>query len=116
MAKAYQETMGVAETTSSESGSTRFRFNKPARVLRMAREQTKLSQASVAEKMGADQAHVSKIEAGADVRVSTLANMARVLGYELMLVPIAIVPVVEALIAGDAPIEAKPLYSVDDEE
>jgi len=106
----------MAETTSMGIARTRFRFDKPARILRASREQTKLSQAAVAEKMGADQAHVSKIEAGADVRVSTLANMARVLGYELMVVPIAIVPVVEALIRGDAAVEAKPLYSVDDEE
>jgi transcriptional regulator with XRE-family HTH domain len=78
--------------------------------LRAARERAGLSQAAVAAKMGGDQAHVSKIEAGRDVRVSTLANMSRVLGHELMLVPKALVPVVEALIRGDGGVEPRPLY------
>ena len=66
--------------------------------------------------MGGDQAHVSRIEAGADVRISTLANAARVLGYELMLVPQPLVPVVEALVKGKTGETNRPRYTLDSED
>lgn len=94
--------------------TTRFRFDKPAGVLRAARDLAGLSQAEVGRKMGGGQAHVSRIEAGNDVRVSTLANMARVLGFEPMLVPAALVPVVEALIRGDVETGPRPRYTLGD--
>lgn len=100
---------------------TRFRFDKPARLLKAARERAGLSQAEIAGKMGASQSHVSKIEAGTDVRASTLANMARVLGYEVMLVPVALVPAVAALIRGAEGTGAEgagrlPRYTLDPDE
>jgi transcriptional regulator with XRE-family HTH domain len=94
----------------------RFRFDKAGRTLKMARETAGLSQLDVGRKMGGDQAHVSRIEAGADVRISTLANAARVLGYEMMLVPLSLVPVVEALAKGKTDEVNRPRYTLDSED
>jgi transcriptional regulator with XRE-family HTH domain len=90
-----------------------FRFDKAGRTLKAAREKAGLSQLDVGRKMGGDQAHVSRIEAGADVRISTLANAARVLGYEVMLVPMPLVPVVEALVKGEVGDTNRPRYALD---
>jgi|GEM_PF-4593039 len=100
----------------ARSSATRFRFDKPARLLKEAREQAGLSQAEMGLKMGGSQAHVSKIEAGADVRVSTLANMARVLGFELMLVPTRLAPMVEAFVMGRVDGADHPRYTLDDDD
>jgi transcriptional regulator with XRE-family HTH domain len=99
--------------TQAMNTSLRFHFDKPAHALRSAREHAGLSQAEIGTKMGGSQAHVSKIEAGADVRISTLANMARVLGFELMLVPNQLVPAVDALVHGEAGTSPRPRYTLD---
>jgi transcriptional regulator with XRE-family HTH domain len=96
--------------------SLRFHFDKPAQALRSARELAGMSQAEIGTKMGGSQAHVSKIEAGADVRISTLANMARVLGFEVMLVPNRLVPAVDAMVHGDGGTGPRPRYILDDED
>ena len=98
------------------SALPRFRFDVAAQVLREAREKAGLTQAELGRKMGGSQSHVSKIETGADVRISTLASVSRVLGYEVMLVPTALVPVVEALIRGEDESEPRPLYQPSGED
>ena len=50
-------------------------------------------------KAGLTQAHISSIEnAGSDVRLSNLMELARVLDLELMLVPRKVVPAVQGLV------------------
>ena len=56
-------------------------------MLRQARERLDLSQKALGERLDVKQAQVSNVEAGVDMRLSTLENFARYLGYELLLVP-----------------------------
>lgn len=68
------------------------------RALVVARRGAGLSQKTLAAKIGADQSYVSKVERGAvDPRASTLIELARALGLELMLVPRQLLPAVQAL-------------------
>ena len=70
-----------------------------ARALKEAREAKSLSQRALSTKAGLTQAHISSIEnAGSDVRLSNLMELARVLDLELMLVPRKIVPAVQGLV------------------
>jgi DNA-binding phage protein len=80
-----------------------------AKLLRDERVRQNLSQREVAEKMGVPQAHISRLEAGSDGRLSTMTHFARVLGLELMLVPKAMVKVVGGLGHDKAP-AAGPLF------
>jgi transcriptional regulator with XRE-family HTH domain len=69
-----------------------------------ARLRAGLSQSSLGAKVGLAQSHVSKIERGAvDVQTSSLVELARALGLELMLVPAQLVPAVQALAREAAP-------------
>ena len=56
-------------------------------MLRQARERLGLPQKALGERLGVKQSQVSNVEAGVDMRLSTLENFARYLGYELLLVP-----------------------------
>src|SRR5476649_2893993 len=56
--------------------------------LKAAREELNLSQRAMSAKTGVPQSHISKIENGAvDIQLSSLIELARVLGLELTLVP-----------------------------
>jgi transcriptional regulator with XRE-family HTH domain len=69
-----------------------------------ARLRAGLSQGALGAKVGFAQSHVSKIERGAvDVQTSSLVELARALGLELMLVPAQLVPAVQALEREAAP-------------
>jgi len=69
-----------------------------------ARLRAGLSQGALGAKVGVAQSHVSKIERGAvDVQTSSLVELARALGLELMLVPAQLVPAVQALEREAAP-------------
>jgi transcriptional regulator with XRE-family HTH domain len=61
------------------------------------RRERGLSQTKLAERLGKSIPNVSRIEHGADLRVSTLLDVARELGLEPMLVPSEHVPAVRAL-------------------
>lgn len=62
-----------------------------------ARLARRLSQAELAEKSGLSRMAVQKMEAGAsDPRLSTLQVLARAMGMELMLVPSALKPDLQA--------------------
>ncbi|WP_076866094.1 helix-turn-helix domain-containing protein [Bradyrhizobium mercantei] len=69
------------------------------RILHDARKQAKLTQEQVAERAGISRPSYRDIEnGGAAARATTLINVARALGMELMLIPQAMVPGVQALL------------------
>jgi len=69
-----------------------------AEMLIAARRRAGLSQRALGGKVGVAQSHISKIErAVIDPQVSSLMELARALGLELMLVPAPLVPAVQAL-------------------
>jgi transcriptional regulator with XRE-family HTH domain len=69
-----------------------------ATTLTAARHRAGLSQRALGAKLGIAQSHLSKIErAAVDPQVSSLMEIARVLGLELMFVPKQLVPAVQAL-------------------
>lgn len=71
------------------------------RALKNAREARGLSQRELSVKTGVPQSHISKIENDAvDLRVSSLAALAHVLGLQLVLVPRKNVSAVNAIVRG----------------
>ncbi|WP_446745594.1 helix-turn-helix domain-containing protein [Silvibacterium acidisoli] len=66
--------------------------------IRQAREARNFTQGDLGKRIGQPQSSVSRIERGGDLRVSTLLEMARVLGLEPMLIPKRLVPAVRALV------------------
>lgn len=82
-----------------------------------------LSQAELGEQVGLPQMHISGIESGKIVpRYDTLLDIVRVLDHDLLLVPRALVPAVQALIRDHRrPDEQRndderPLYAAEAEE
>jgi len=74
--------------------------------IKAAREAKGLSQRALAKLAGLPQSHISKIEnAGVDLRVSSLAEIARALDLELTLVPRKTVPVVKSIVRSARPVE-----------
>lgn len=66
--------------------------------LKAAREAKSLSQRALAERAGVPQSHISRIESGrVDLRLSSLAELARALDLEVMLVPRKTVPAVKSI-------------------
>lgn len=69
------------------------------RMLKQTRKARALSQRTLSTQAGVPQGHISKIENGTvDLRISSLVELARVLGLEVMLVPRKSVPAVQALV------------------
>ena len=67
--------------------------------LRQARRAARLTQEQVADLAGISRPRYRDIETGvAAARVTTLVNVARAVGLEMMLVPQALAPAVEALL------------------
>lgn len=70
-----------------------------SRTLKAARKAKGLSQRALARMAGVPQSHISKIEnAGVDLRISSLTEIARALDLELMLVPRKAVPAVRSIV------------------
>ncbi|TPW28236.1 helix-turn-helix transcriptional regulator [Martelella alba] len=70
--------------------------------LRQARLAAGLTQEELATRAGISRPRYRDIETGiAAARATTLINLARALGLEVMLVPQAVVPAVEALLSPD---------------
>ncbi|MGK6314167.1 helix-turn-helix domain-containing protein [Neorhizobium sp. DT-125] len=68
-------------------------------LLKTARKGLRLTQEQVADLAGISRPRYREIETGnAAARTTTLINIARALGLELMLIPQAIVPAVDALL------------------
>jgi transcriptional regulator with XRE-family HTH domain len=96
----------------------------PADVLRdliEARQARGWSQRSLATRVGLPQVHISAIETGkVSPRFNTMLDLVRVLGYDLLLVPRPLVPMVQSLIrdsrhsaSSDADEGERPLYAAD---
>lgn len=84
-----------------------------------ARRQRGWSQAELGQRVGLPQMHISRIETGKVVpRFDTLVELVRVLGFDLLLVPHNLVPVVQAMTRPSAhdDEEERPLYLPDEEE
>ena len=70
--------------------------------LKTIRQQLKLSQEAVGQSLSMPQSAIAKIERDTvDIRVSTLQNLARMLGHEVVLIPKPLLGGVMALISGD---------------
>lgn len=75
-----------------------------SRTLKAAREAKGLSQRALAKMAGVPQSHISKIEnTGVDLRISSLAEIARALDLELTLVPRKTVPAVKSIVRSGSP-------------
>ena len=67
--------------------------------LKIARLTMGIKQSELGAKLGLPQSHISKIEQGAtDPRLSTVADMARILDQELMLVPRQLISQITSLL------------------
>jgi transcriptional regulator with XRE-family HTH domain len=87
-----------------------------ANVLREARLSRNLTQAELARKLGLRQRQISYLErATIDSRLSTIQNVARALGLELMLVPRHLISAVEALQRAGSDAGKRPLYTLSDD-
>jgi transcriptional regulator with XRE-family HTH domain len=91
------------------------------KTLKQARTAKGLSQAALARRAGVPQSHISRIETtGVDLRLSSLAELARALDLELMLVPRKAVPAARSLIRqtqrGSAPEAPRSAYTLDDDD
>ncbi len=87
--------------------------------LQAARHERGWSQAELGRRVGLPQAHISGIETGKVIpRYDTMLELVRVLGHDLILVPRALVPAIQALVRGTANIDEdeRPLYVFDDEQ
>lgn len=72
--------------------------------LKSARKAKGLSQRALSKRTGVPQSHISKIESGgADIRLSSLTELARALDLDLKLVPRKIVPAVDGVVRATAP-------------
>lgn len=72
--------------------------------LKNTREAKGLSQRALSARTGVPQSHISKIEQGnADIRLSSLIELARALELELKLVPRKAVPAVESVVRTASP-------------
>ena len=89
------------------------------RRLKTGRRERGWSQSELGERLGLSQAHISGIESGKIVpRYDTLLEIVRMLGYDLMIVPRALVPAVQLLVTdhlkGQADeAEERPLYAAE---
>lgn len=67
--------------------------------LKAARQENNLNQRELSRKTGIQQTQISRIESGqADLRVSTLVELARSLELEVVLIPRALLPAVNSII------------------
>jgi transcriptional regulator with XRE-family HTH domain len=92
------------------------------RALKEVREERGWSQRELGRRLGIAQRHISGIESGKIVpRYDTLLELVRMLDRDLMMVPRALVPVVQSLVRDhlkDQPGEGeeRPLYAVESDE
>jgi transcriptional regulator with XRE-family HTH domain len=76
-----------------------YKIEHVAKTLQAAREAKGISQRELSQLAGVPQSHISRIESGViDLRLSSLIEIARVLGFEMTLVPRKALPAVQAII------------------
>ena len=81
------------------------------RLLKTARKSKRLTQEQVADMAGISRPRYREIEAGSSsARTTTLINIARALGLELMLIPQAMMPAVDALLRPHDDLEDLPAF------
>ncbi|HEX3468788.1 MAG TPA: helix-turn-helix transcriptional regulator [Candidatus Elarobacter sp.] len=68
------------------------------RLLAEERERQGISQGALAKRLGVSAPNLSRIEHGADLRVSTLVDVARALGFEPVLIPKNTISAVRAVV------------------
>ena len=90
-------------------------FSTIAGALRQARVDRKLTQVQLAKALGLTQGTISRAEAGGDLRLGTLVEIARALNLEPVLVPRRLIPALEALLSGSDRGRAA-IFSVDGDE
>jgi transcriptional regulator with XRE-family HTH domain len=83
----------------------------------LARKSKSLSQSELGRRLGVPQSYISRLEGGrSDIRLSSLIELARFLGLEVLLVPKALAPTVISLTGSQNRSNANvPLYSLDDD-
>lgn len=81
------------------------------RLLKTTRKSKRLTQEQVADLAGISRPRYREIEAGSSsARTTTLINIARALGLELMLIPQAMMPAVDALLRPHDDLEDLPAF------
>ena len=81
------------------------------RLLKTTRKSKRLTQEQVADMAGISRPRYREIEAGSSsARTTTLINIARALGLELMLIPQAMMPAVDALLRPHDDLEDLPAF------
>ncbi len=81
-----------------------------------ARKQKQLTQDELGKRLGLPQSYISRLESGRlDIRLSSLVELARYLGFEVMFVPVSMTPTVQTLLDNDTADQSKPMYSLDNE-
>jgi transcriptional regulator with XRE-family HTH domain len=87
------------------------------RELIAARNKRGWSQAELGKRVGLPQMHISGIETGKIApRFDTMLDLVRVLDRDLLMVPRALVPAVQALIRDERHRDERPIYAVDEDE
>lgn len=83
-----------------------------------ARKARNISQSEMARKLGMPQSYLSRLESGKlDVRLSSLVDVARFLGLEIVLIPNTMIPTVESLTKAETTADSqRPLYNIEDIE
>lgn len=76
--------------------------------LERARKAAHLTQAELAERSGMNRMTVGRVESGFDPRLSTLQELARAMGLDLMLVPKALRPEIEGFVRSGGRVVAQP--------
>lgn len=75
-----------------------YTIKEIAHQLKTARIRKNISQRALSDKIGMPQSHISKIEAGqVDLKFSSLIELARVLGFEVTLIPCEFIPAVQSI-------------------
>ncbi|UJW77659.1 helix-turn-helix domain-containing protein [Rhizobium sp. SL42] len=86
-------------------------------LLKAARKARQLTQEQVAEMAGISRPRYREIETGSSAaRTTTLVNIARALGLELMLIPQAMVPAVDALMRPHEDLDDLPAFTAHPDE
>ncbi|MDX1916775.1 MAG: helix-turn-helix transcriptional regulator [Rickettsiaceae bacterium] len=77
-------------------------MNKILDQLSEVRRERGVKQAELGDKLGMPQSHISKVlRGGADPRLSTVMDMAKILDHELMLIPREMILRIRAILEGE---------------